>query len=181
LKARDADPERSLAVCRSLGAEARGILVQRDTCFRSGRGRLKLREEEDGAAHARVELISYQRPDRDSARESRYRIVAVERAEELEAALRDALGIEAVVVKERRLFLWRGVRIHLDRVEGLGDCIELEAVLGADLDLAAGRERIESLREELEIEDADLVASSYSDLLAGVAASKNSIGPERST
>lgn len=35
LKASDPDPERSLAVCRSLGAEDHGELVQRDTYFPS--------------------------------------------------------------------------------------------------------------------------------------------------
>jgi adenylate cyclase class IV len=51
------------------------------------------------------------------------------------------------VAKERRLLLWRGVRIHLDRVERLGDFVELEA-----------------LRAALAIEDADLVAVSYGDM-----------------
>jgi hypothetical protein len=40
------------------------------------------------------------------------------------------------VVKERRLFLCEGVRIHLDEVEDLGHFIELEAIAGADLERA---------------------------------------------
>ena len=50
LKALDPDPARSLAVCRELGAEDKGVLRQRDTYFRTRAGRLKLREEEPGGS-----------------------------------------------------------------------------------------------------------------------------------
>src|SRR3954469_7164554 len=70
LKARDPEPERSLERCVALGAEDRGELRQRDTYFAARRGRLKLREQEPGAA----ELIAYERADAAEARESRYRI-----------------------------------------------------------------------------------------------------------
>src|SRR3954465_5674950 len=70
LKARDPAPERSLERCVALGAEDRGELRQRDTYFAARRGRLKLREQEPGAA----ELIAYERGDAAEARESRYRI-----------------------------------------------------------------------------------------------------------
>ena len=50
LKARDAEPERSLERARALGAEDRGELRQRDTYFATPRGRLKLREQEPGGA-----------------------------------------------------------------------------------------------------------------------------------
>jgi len=59
LKAADPDPARSLAACRELGAEDKGVLRQRDTYFRTRAGRLKLREEEPGGAV----LIQYDRPD----------------------------------------------------------------------------------------------------------------------
>jgi adenylate cyclase class 2 len=145
----------------AIGAEPQGMLVQRDTYFRARHGRLKLREEEGAQAH----LIAYERPDRSGQRESRYRIVTVEKADEIKAALADTLGVGAVVAKERRLLIWEGVRIHLDRVDRLGHFVELEAPTdskGAD---ASGAEaRVESLRRALEIEPADLVAGSYCDL-----------------
>jgi adenylate cyclase class IV len=118
LKARDNDPERSLATCEALGAEAQGVLTQRDTYFNVAQGRLKLREERGATPH----LIGYERPDLSGQRESRYRIVAVEDAEVLKAALSGALGVKVVVAKERRLYLWEGnVRIHIDAVEGMGN------------------------------------------------------------
>src|SRR5919202_297558 len=116
LKARDRDPGRSLERCMALGAEDRGELRQRDTYFAARRGRLKLREQEPGGA----ELIGYERADAAQARESRYRIAPVAEPEALRDALDAALGTTVVVDKRRRLFLWEGVRIHLDRVEGDG-------------------------------------------------------------
>jgi predicted adenylyl cyclase CyaB len=161
LKARDPDPARSLAVCASLDAEARGLLVQRDTYFEVPSGRLKLREESAAAPH----LISYQRPDESGQRESRYRIVKVEQAKELIAALGSSLGVKVVVEKKRQLFLWQGVRIHLDLVEALGNFIEFEAIAPTGSDLSREQQKVETLRGEFGLADVDLLASSYSDLV----------------
>jgi adenylate cyclase class 2 len=110
-------------------------------------------------------LIAYERSDDSGHRESRYRIVDVEDDVELEAALADALGIKAVVRKERRLFLWEGVRIHLDRVDDLGSFIELEAVAASgDADLGRLEILLADLRHSLGIQEADLIGSSYCDL-----------------
>ncbi len=154
-------------MCGALGAAERGVLDQRDTYFRVPHGRLKLREE--GAS---AQLIAYERPDQAAQRESSYRIVAVEEAEELKAALAAALGVSVTVAKERRLFLWEGVRIHLDKVKGLGDFIELEAVIGEDaLDPGSAGRQVQELRRAFAIETDDLVGESYCDLaLAGARA-----------
>src|SRR3954467_2157463 len=130
LKARDPDPERSLERCVALGAEDRGELRQRDTYFAARRGRLKLREQDPGGA----ELIAYERADAAQARESRYRIAPVADPGALREALDAALRQAPVVDKRRRLLVWAGVRIHLDRVEGLGDFVELEGVADAESD-----------------------------------------------
>jgi adenylate cyclase class 2 len=110
-------------------------------------------------------LIAYERADQAGPRESRYRLVEIADGSEIKAALSDALGITAVVAKQRRLFLWEGVRIHLDQVDGLGSFVEFEAIVGdgpADLERAEGR--IDELRREFGLDDDCLVASSYSDL-----------------
>ena len=161
LKARDPDPERSLERCLALGAEDRGELRQRDTYFAARRGRLKLREQEPGD----TELIAYERPDTAQARESRYRIAPVAEPEALRDALDAALGTVVVVAKRRRLLLWEGVRIHLDRVEGLGAFVELEGVAAAESDLAREAQLVARLREELAIRDEAIESVSYADLL----------------
>jgi predicted adenylyl cyclase CyaB len=164
LKATDPDPDRSLTVCLELGADDRGVLVQRDTYFRVPDGRLKLREETPGGAA----LIQYDRPDAAHARESRYRIVAIEDPQTLKEALDAALGTLVVVDKERRLLLWEGVRIHFDRVRGLGSFLELEGVAPEGSDLAPERERVAQLSAALGLEGR-VLADSYSDRLLAVA------------
>jgi predicted adenylyl cyclase CyaB len=160
LKARDREPSRSLAVCEELGAEDRGTLTQRDTYFAVPRGRLKLREEPGAAT-----LIAYERPDLAGNKESRYRLVEVPDPVELRAALESAIGITVVVSKSRRLFIHENVRIHLDRVEGLGDFIEFEAVAATNEDTSRFAGLLDELRERFGIGEEDLRRESYSDLL----------------
>jgi adenylate cyclase class 2 len=161
LKARDATPERSLEICRELGAEDRGELWQRDTYFTVNHGGLKLREQRPGTPH----LIQFERADEPQERESRYRVIAVDDAAELSAALGASLGIRGVVTKRRRLYLWRDVRIHLDNVEGLGMFIELEAVAPPASDLTHEHHLIAELRDAFDITDDRLVAHGYADQL----------------
>jgi len=165
LKARDADPARSLQTSLDLGAEDRGWLQQLDTYFNVPRGRLKLREQ-DGAA----ELIYYERSDDAIERESNYRIVPIYDPEGLKDALGAALGILVAVEKSRRLLLWRNVRIHLDEVPGLGSFIELEAVAEPDGDLSGEYANITALRDALGITDERILAAGYSDELLRVGA-----------
>jgi predicted adenylyl cyclase CyaB len=157
LKARDPDPERSLACCRELGAVDQGTMWQRDTYFPVRSGRLKLREQRPGDAV----LIHYDRADQPDQRESRYRLVRVLDVEEARQALTAALGVTVTIVKQRRLFVWNNVRIHLDEVESLGRFIELEAVAPASSDLDCERELVAFLRERLLITDDSLVSTGY--------------------
>lgn len=161
MKARDADPAQSPRVCEALGAADQGALVQRDTYFEVPHGRLKLREEEGAPS----QLISYARPDEAEERLSHYRLVEVSDAEGLKAALSERLGTKIVVSKQRRLFLWRDVRIHLDQVTDLGAFLEFEAVAPAHSDLSHEREKVRRLREAFAIKTEDLIDCSYSELL----------------
>jgi homotetrameric cytidine deaminase len=163
LKAFDPDPERSLAVVLGLGARDRGVIRQRDTYFRVNSGRLKLREEDPGGAT----LVQYDRVDSDEARESRYRLIPVDDPGELCRALEASLGVLAIVEKERHLLLWQNVRIHLDRVDGLGDFLELEGVATADSDLAEELDRVARLTEALELVPERMLRNSYSDQVVG--------------
>jgi homotetrameric cytidine deaminase len=167
LKARDPDPARTLALALEAGAEDLGEITQRDTYFSGARQRLKLREQEPGES----ELIAYGRPDETQARVSEYRRVPMGDAQAVREALDAGLGTLVVVDKRRRLLLWDGVRIHLDEVDGLGSFLELEAVAPEGSDLSAERAKVERLRGELGVDDGNLVATGYSDLLLD--------GPER--
>jgi homotetrameric cytidine deaminase len=160
LKARDPDPQGTAARCLALGATDHGVLAQTDTYFTARRGRLKLREGSDG-----TELIAYRRPDETEASESTYVRAPVADPSPLTEALDAAVGTVVVVSKRRRLFLWEGVRIHLDEVEGLGAFVEFEAVIPDGGDLATAHEKVARLKASLGIADEALVSVGYADLL----------------
>lgn len=161
VKAVDPHPPSTLRAALELGAQDQGVLRQRDTYFHAVQGQLKLRE----APPQPAELISYARANMAGPKVSHYRVVPVADHVAIIDALREALGVRVVVEKARRLLLWRNVRIHLDRVAGLGDFIELEAVATSPGGLEVERHRVEDLREALGIVDEHLVARGYADLL----------------
>jgi homotetrameric cytidine deaminase len=165
LKARDRDPERTLAAALGHGAVDQGVLQQRDTYFAAREGRLKLREERAGDAAPTATLIAYARADEAQARTSAYHLVDVPDAAALSAALDASLGHVVVVEKFRRLLLWDGVRIHLDAVEGLGTWVELEAVADAESDLADEHRKVAELRAVLQMPDEDVAATGYAAML----------------
>ncbi len=161
IKAVDPDPRATLAAALELGAEDQGVTGQRDTYFHAVTGRLKLRE----APPRPAELIAYARAELSGPKVSLYRVVEVADHGALIDALTDALGVRCVVEKSRRLLLWRNVRIHLDRVDGLGHFVELEAVATSPGGLEVERDRVEDLRAALGIAEERLVAHGYADLL----------------
>jgi adenylate cyclase class IV len=161
LKGRCPDLDAAREAARRLGAEFAGILKQRDTYFIVPRGRLKLRQ----TAGRGAELVAYARENSAAVRRSDYRLVAVPDPAALLGALEASLGIRGDVVKTRELWMWRRVRVHLDRVERLGTFIEFEAVLGRGEPDEGGHAKVAALREALNVRDGDLIGTSYSDLL----------------
>ncbi len=161
-KARIDDHDAALATALSLGAEDRGEIEQEDTYFSLGRYRIKLRESSDGQ-HC---LIGYSRPDEPGARKSQFRLQPVENPESKRKLLAKTYGVKVVVRKWRRVFIFEGhVRIHVDRVEGLGDFIEFEGVLEDDYDEWAALLDLARLAHDFGLDERDMIATSYSTLI----------------
>jgi adenylate cyclase class IV len=169
LKVPDPDPAGTERHCRELGAVDQGTLVQRDTYFDVAAGRLKLREQSPSntvlLGGPAAELIYYERPTVGGVRTSRYWRVPAPEPEALRDVLGRAAGILGVVHKERRLYLWSNVRIHLDEVAGLGSFVELEAVAAEQPDVAADQQALDHVAAALALRRADAIAGSYLDLL----------------
>jgi adenylate cyclase class IV len=142
------------------------LIAQDDTFFACTTGRLKLRAFADG----RGELIAYQRPDASGPKTSDYAITPVADADALRATLARALGSAGRVIKRRTLLMVGRTRLHLDRVDGLGDFLELEVVLHDGEHAEAGEAIAHALLARLRIESGALVAGAYVDLLAARAA-----------
>ena len=164
LKARCADLALARERARAIATRWLGVDQQVDTYFKTAAGRFKLRESSLSGA----QLVPYLRVDAALARRSDYVVIPLAEPERTKELLTALLGVHRVVRKVREIGLFENVRIHLDRVEGLGDFVELEAVWdGEGAGEAEQRSKVAHLRERLAIHDADLVAASYEGLLAG--------------
>jgi predicted adenylyl cyclase CyaB len=165
IKARIPSVPGLLAMMKPLGAEGPvDVMRQTDTYFSAAAGRLKLREI-NSAGGARGELIFYRRPDRRGPKLSEYEILEFADTTGLKKLLSAALGVLAVVRKERTLYRIGITRIHLDQVERLGNFVELEVVLPQDATVEMGESTARQIMHNLKIEDADLVDRSYLDLV----------------
>ncbi|AHC50183.1 class IV adenylate cyclase [Achromobacter xylosoxidans] len=156
----------SLAAVESLAAALSGkepvAIAQDDTFFACPDGRLKLRAFSDGTG----ELIFYRRADDTGPKESFYVISPTSSPDTLRDALGLAYGVIGRVRKQRLLFMAGRTRIHLDRVEGLGEFLELEVVLRDGESAAAGMAEARELLASLRITPEQLVSGAYLDLLA---------------
>ena len=137
-------------------------IAQDDTFFRCATGRLKLRAFSGGTG----ELIFYRRADGAGPKESSYLIAPTPAPDALRDVLSRAYGPAGRVRKERTLYLAGRTRIHLDRVDGLGEFIELEVVLAPDEPAQHGVEEALALMARLGVDPAALVEGAYVDLLA---------------
>jgi len=176
IKARYADLRKAGRIARSLGARLLAVERQCDTYFvlppdRVKQGaRLKLRERwtcgADGSSKRTLaQLIPYVRPSVAAPKRSRYVVLPVEEARPLRDLLGDLLGVASVVEKRRTIFLLENVRIHLDRVRGLGSFIEFEAVIGRGKGVRARcKTLVKSLISEFGIRPLDLITTSYAEM-----------------
>lgn len=161
IKARCADLAEVRRRVEALGATRVARELQVDTYFVTRAGRLKLRESSLG----RAELIPYRRPDAPGPRRSEYVVIPLPEPALTRALFSALLGVHRIVRKEREVFLWENVRIHLDRVDVLGTFLELEAVFDGSAEAEpAERRKLADLLAALGVGDADLVAVSYEGL-----------------
>jgi len=161
IKARLADIDATLALARPLADGEPEPIAQDDTFFNAAQGRLKLRAFADG----RGELIYYERPDQAGPKTSFYVLSPTASPDTLREALTLAHGQIGRVRKLRTLLLAGRTRIHLDRVEGLGDFMELEVVLADDEALETGVAEAHALMAQLGIAADQLIDVAYLDLL----------------
>ncbi|MBK7703541.1 MAG: class IV adenylate cyclase [bacterium] len=162
IKARLAVLPELLPMVAALATGGPEEIDQDDTFFRCAGGRLKLRTFADD----RGELIFYRRADRRGPKESSYLIAPTAEPGALRELLAHSHGEAGRVVKHRTVFLVGRTRVHLDRVEGLGEFLELEVVLRLDEDAAAGIAEAHVLMDGLGIRADQLVEGAYVDLLA---------------
>jgi adenylate cyclase, class 2 len=139
-----------------------GVDKQVDTYFNIMNGRLKLRE-----GNIENSLIHYNRQDSKNVKQSDVTLYELQPDKNLKDILTKALGIKTIVEKERKIYFIDNVKFHLDKVNELGNFIEVEAI---DKEGSIG---IDKLKEQCQyyiqlfgITPNQFIAESYSDLLA---------------
>ncbi|ATA51835.1 adenylate cyclase [Variovorax boronicumulans] len=168
IKARIDSVDRIAAIAATLADQGPLEIAQDDTFFRCEKSadRLKLRT----FAPDRAELIFYRRADSTGPKESFYLITPTATPDALRESLTLAWGQAGRVRKQRRLFLVGRTRVHLDRVEGLGEFLELEVVLQEGEPAEAGVAEAHALMARLGVAESQLVQGAYVDLLRAQAA-----------
>ena len=147
------------ATLKRLRARFVGTDHQVDTYFQIPAGRLKIR-----AGRIENSLIFYRRTNSARARRSTVEMMLLPRRNSVRAILAGALGVLAVVDKRREIYFVGNVKIHLDRVRGLGTFVEVEAMTRSG-DIGKVRAQAAKFQELFAISPADIVPQSYSDLI----------------
>ena len=162
IKARIASVEAIAPRVAALADRGPVEIEQDDTFFCCERGRLKLRALSAGEG----QLIFYRRANKAGPKESRFVISPTGSPDSLREALAMAYGTAGRVRKHRTLYLVGRTRVHLDRVEGLGDFLELEVVLAETESADAGVKEARGLMTALGLGEDQLVEGAYVDLLS---------------
>ncbi len=162
IKARIHSVEALLPRAQALADGTAQRIEQDDTFFNCAQGRLKLRDFGDGSG----ELIHYHRADTAGPKLSDYVLAPTSDPAVLREALVRAHGVLGRVRKTRWVLLAGQTRIHLDRVEGLGDFMELEVVLRDEQPLEEGQAIAQALMQQLGVPPEQRLAGAYLDLLS---------------
>lgn len=156
------DPDRVRKILLDHNARFVGQDHQIDTYFVVETGRLKLREGD-----IENSLIYYNRPDDAGPKRSDVQLYQTQKESGLKDVLKSFLNEFVVVDKRREIYFIDNVKFHIDRVEGLGSFVEIEAI---DNDGSLGEESLRRqcnhFLEMLAIPESDLLTDSYSDMLA---------------
>lgn len=163
------DLDRIKSVLKKQNAILKGVDHQIDTYFQlaAGKGRLKLREGE-----IENNLIHYNRPNQAESKLSEVTLHKPNEAETLKQVLENALGTKVVVDKKREIHFIRNIKIHIDKVEGLGKFVEIEAIDEEnEFTETQLRQQCNQLMADFGIEKQDLCKVSYSDMLISISES----------
>lgn len=147
---------------KAQGAEYLGALKQKDVYFDCNIGRLKIRE----INNKNFELIFYQRPDKLSSKLSEYSVVSLKKEQSrlLKNILSKSNRIKTIVIKNRKLWLFKHTRIHLDYVNKVGKFLEIETVLGK-ITKNEGAVEYQEVYDLLQLSKYEKISKSYSDLM----------------
>lgn len=131
--------------------------IQHDIYYKVRNGRLKLRVINNKSGN----LISYNRNETTGKRISNYTISRTEDFIQLNEILKTEFEVLIEVKKSREIFICDEVRIHLDKVKGLGKFLEFEVVYS---NLSSAKRRMSQLIRDFDLNENEFIRHSYSDM-----------------
>ncbi|HXK35167.1 MAG TPA: class IV adenylate cyclase [Candidatus Paceibacterota bacterium] len=139
----------------------KGIINQQDIYFNCLSGRLKLRNNNN----KKYELIFYLRPNKKISKTSNYQIIELSKKSinSIKNILGIVCGFKNTVKKTRDLWFLKNTRIHLDKVFGIGNFLELETLVKRNL--KAAKKEHGNIIKILDLERYKKYSGSYSDML----------------
>lgn len=162
IKAKAENSDKIRDILKSHNAKFIGTDHQIDTYFNSKIGRLKLRE-----GNIENKLIHYERENKKGPKQSNILLCEFAPDSSIKQLLEKTNGIKIIVDKVREIYFIQNIKFHIDKVQKLGNFIEIEAI---DKDGTIGKENLlEQCKHYLdlfEISEENLISVSYSDLLA---------------
>jgi len=162
IKARVKNPAQIRQLVNKLRHTYVGLDHQIDTYFKTTKGRFKLRESSLSGPY----LIFYLRENLNGPKSSVYQKLPVEDSVGLKDLLKKMQGIQTIIEKNREIYLYQNVRIHLDEVKKLGNFLEFEAVMDEkynNKEVETGK--VKYLMDKLDINNEDLISESYENLM----------------
>jgi len=146
------------SIRNSLNKLSRSAEKQTDIYYKVKNGRLKLRiiNDKEGS------LILYNRAENKGKRISHYTISKTKDFMELDFILSRQFEILVKVYKLREIFISDNIRVHLDKVSGLGNYLEIEIIYS---DLKEANKQMADLISRLSLDEKKFIKNSYSDLL----------------
>ena len=149
---------KAMAFIKKFKNKQHDVQHQKDVYFKIRGKRLKLRiiNKESG------NLILYKRDEKSVKRISKYLFADTNNPEELEKILRNFFDVLVVVEKKREMFIADNIRIHIDKVKGLGNFIEFEVIYNS---FESAKKIMADLINYFELVETGFIKGSYSDLL----------------
>ena len=161
IKAKCNNPKEIEAILLRNNAQYIGLDHQVDTYFDVSNGRLKLRQ-----GNIECHLIFYNRKNQAGPKQSNVILYKPQDAEILKDILIAANNVKVVVDKQRKIFFIDNVKFHIDKVERLGNFMEIEAI---DKDGSLGTDKLHEqcayYMKLLKVQQENLLTNSYSDML----------------
>lgn len=146
------------AILKSSGLKRESLLNQKDIYYEVKKGLLKLRIE-----NGKYYFIRYLRNETSKNRISNYNILEIKN-DSAEKFFNSIFVVKTIVEKKRILYLYKDTRVHLDKVKGLGNFIELESVI-----TSSKRTSLKEFKEVVNLLNLNIsrqIKKSYKDLIS---------------